>query len=68
MRKSFSSCVSVVIVLAFSCVPSFAQGYGITAQAQVYSGLDSYWLGTAEYSPGCIVNASNPLDNQPYLF
>lgn len=68
MRKSFSACFPVVIVmLASSCTASFAQGYGITAQAQVNSVLAPYTLDGAQYNPACIVNAQNPVNQAPNL-
>jgi hypothetical protein len=58
MRRSLSSCSPVAMMpLAASCTPSFAQDFGITAGAQVYSGLLPYTLDGAFYNPSCIVNA-----------
>src|ERR1700689_1539297 len=66
MFKSWSFCIAnAIILLASSCTPSFGQGYGITAQAQITAALTPYTLDGVTYSPACIVNAPNPLNPEP---
>ncbi len=68
MRSYFLPRVLPVIMLLFSSyTPCFAQGYGITAQAQVNSVLAPYTLDGVQYDPACIVNAQNPVNQAPQL-
>lgn len=57
MRRSFSSCLLIAMVLLTLCSkPCFAQEFSITASAAIYSTLVPYTVGTAFYSPSCLDN------------